>query len=43
MKSPTAEPQAQKRAHGTDIGTWLTVAFAILALIKIGIFAGRHL
>lgn len=43
MKTPTAEPQAQKRGHGYDIGTWLTVACAILALIKIGIFASRHM
>ena len=43
MKSPTAEPQAQKRAHGADIGTWLSVVVVIIALIKIGIFASRHM
>ena len=41
MKTPTAEPQAHKSSY--DISTWLTVAFAILALLKLGIIVSRHI
>lgn len=40
MKTPSAEPQARK--SGYDISTWLTVAFAVLALLKLGIVISRH-
>lgn len=41
MKTPTAEPQTQKSSY--DIGTWLSVVFAILLLIKLGIIVSRHI
>ncbi len=43
MKTPTADPNARKSGHDHDISTWISVAFAILALVKIGIIVSRHL
>lgn len=41
MKTPTADPNARK--SGYDISTWLTIAFAILALLKLGVVVSRHI
>lgn len=43
MKTPTTEPQAQKSGHSYDIGTWISVALAILLLIKLGVVLSRHI
>jgi hypothetical protein len=41
MKTPTAEPQPQKNSY--DISTWLSVALAILLLVKLGVVVSRHI
>lgn len=41
MKTPTAEPQPQK--NGYDIATWLSVALAILLLVRLGVVVSRHI
>jgi hypothetical protein len=41
MKTPTAEPQPRK--HSYDISTWLSVALAILLLVKLGVVLSRHI
>ena len=43
MKTPTAEPQAKKSGHSTDIGTWLSVVLAVLLVIKLGVILSRHI
>jgi hypothetical protein len=40
-KTPTAEPQPQKNSY--DISTWLSVALAILLLVKLGVVVSRHI
>ncbi len=43
MKTPTADPNARKSGHSHDISTWISRAFAILALVKTGIILSRPL
>jgi len=41
MKTPTVSPQPKRNSY--DISTWLSVAFAILLLVKLGVVLSRHL
>ncbi len=43
MKTPTAEPTPRTPAPSYDIGTWISVALGILALVKLGIVISRHI